>query len=360
MRKINYHLKCPNCNSINTKRHSRIKTKRDKIRVRWYCKDCCRAFTPHSIQISEEGARLYFDSEASYRAVGRKLNIEPKTAYRKIIALGFNCKSPMEVSLELKPTWSGYIVVDGDSILVGSHRESLLIGVDAISQDIPHAILAEHEDGKNWTHFLLVLKNPVQYPFKGIVSDGDPAIQETIKVVLPGVPYQYCVRHFEKELYRYIQYQFVQKRGYWREAERFLEVSKNLLYAKTHEIAKEYLLAISTDPGFKEAKLDEVINKIRVNFDDLTRHHFHPGMPRTSNIAEGVISRLDSKINQADGYGYRDTAWATFKMLIMRYRFKAFTDCRNKNRKNNGKSPLELSGVNVSKTSWIRFSQKPH
>jgi transposase-like protein len=353
-------LKCPNCGSIDTRRHSKIRTKENGVHSRWYCKSCKKSFTPRFKQLGEEGTRLYFDSGASYRAVGRKLNIEPKTAYRKIIALGFNCKSPMEVSLELKPTWSGYLVVDGDSILVGSHRESLLIGVDAISQDILHAILAEHEDGKNWTHFILVLKNPVQYPFRGIVSDGDPAIQETIKVVLPGVPYQYCVRHFEKELYRYIQYQFVQKRGYWREAERFLEVSKNLLYAKTYEIAKEYLLAISTDHGFKEAKLDEVINKIRVNFDDLTRHHFHPGMPRTSNIAEGVISRLDSKINQADGYKCHDTAWATLKMLIMRYRFKVFTDCRNRNKQNNGKSPLELSNVNVSKTSWIRFSQKAH
>ena len=104
--------------------------------------------------------------------------------------------------------------------------------------------------------------------------------------------------------------------------------------------------------------VDEVINKIKVNFSDLTRHHFYPGMPRTSNIGEGVISRLDSKINQADGYAGYDTAWATLKMLIMRYRFKKFTDCRKKNIHKNGKSPLELCGVDVSNINWIKFSQR--
>lgn len=305
------------------------------------------------------GTALYFDSEASYRAVGRKLDITAATAYNKIITLGFNCKSPMEASLELKPQWSGYLVVDGDSLAVGNHRESLLLGVDAESQDIPHAILAENEDGLNWTRFLLVTKHPVGYPLKGIISDGDPAIQESIKAVFPEIPYQYCARHFEKELYRYLRYQFTQKRGYWREGERFLETSKKLLYAYDFQTAQWWFRSIISDPRFKKAGLGELIHKIGVNFKDLTRHHFYPGMPRTSNIAEGVISRLDSKINQADGYQSHDTAWATLKMLIMRYRFKVFTDCRNGNKHKNGKSPLEVAGINVAAYNWISFSQKP-
>ena len=306
MKKTKYRLICPYCDSIDTKRHSKTKTQKG-VRIRWYCKSCKKAFTPRLKQISMEGTRIYFDSEASYRAVSRELKINPMTAYRRIMALGFNCKSPMEVSMELKPNWSGYLIVDGDSIRVASILESLLLGVDSGTQDIPHAILAEHEDGLNWTWLLLVLKSPIGYPFKGIISDGDPSVQEAIKVVLPNVPYQYCVRHFEKELYRYIRYDFTQKRGHWREAEKFLEISKNMLYAKSYEMAEKYLSAISMDPGFKKAGLGLAIGKIKANFADLTRHHFHPGMPRTSNIGEGVISRLDSKINQADGYKCHDT-----------------------------------------------------
>ena len=76
--------------------------------------------------------------------MGRKLDITAATAYHRIIKLGFNCKTPMETSVDLKPQWSGYLLVDGDSLVVGSHRESLLLGVDAGTQDIPNAILAEH------------------------------------------------------------------------------------------------------------------------------------------------------------------------------------------------------------------------
>ena len=132
-----------------------------------------------------------------------------------------------------------------------------------------------------------------------------------------------------------------------------------MLYAKDIDMARKYFSAISIDPGFKQAGFDELIRKISDNFDDLTRHHSYPGMPRTSNIGEGLISRLDSKINQADGYKCHDTAWATLKMLIMRYRFKSFTDCRRKNKHKNGKSPLDLAGIDVSKTNWVKFSQKP-
>jgi len=355
MRHAKHRCKCPICHGIETKRHGKAKSGH----IRWYCKQCQQTFTPYIQQLSTQGTALYFDSEASYRGVGRKLGIGPKAAWRKIITLGFNCKSPMEASMELKPNWSGYLLVDGDSLVVGSHRESLLIGVDAESQDIPHAILAENEDGENWVRLLLVIKHPVCYPLKGIISDGDPAVQESIKAVFPGIPYQYCARHFEKELYRYLKYQFTQKRGYWREGERFLDTSKRFLYAPNFEFAQRCFRSIVRDRGFKEAGLGELIQKIRVNFKDLTRHHFHPGMPRTSNIAEGTISRLDSKINQADGYKNHDTAWATLKMLIMRYRFKVFTDCRNRNKHKNGMSPLEVAGINVSAYNWITFSQKP-
>jgi len=355
MRHAKHRCRCPFCHALETQRYGRT----SGGHIRWYCTLCRHTFTPYDRQLTAQGTALYFDSEASYRGVGRALGINSNTAWNRIIDLGFNCKSPMEASLELKPKWSGFLLVDGDSMVVGKHRESLLLGVDAESQDIPHAILAENEDGLNWMRFLLGIKYPIGYPLKGIISDGDPAIQETIKAVFPGVPYQYCARHFEKELYRYLKYQLVQKRGYWREGERFLETSKKMLYAYDYKTARRYFLSIVRDRGFKEAGLDELIHKIRVNFKDLTRHHFYPGMPRTTNIAEGTISRLDSKINQADGYNSHDTAWATLKMHIMHRRFKAFTDCRNGNKENNGKSPLELAGVDVAAYNWITFSQKP-
>jgi hypothetical protein len=261
--------------------------------------------------------------------------------------------------LSLNLIWFGYLVVDGDSIVVGKdkNKELLLLRVDSYSQDISHAILAEHEDGMNWTHFFLVMKYPIRYPLKGIISDGDPAIKEAREAVYPDVPWQLCVRHFEKDLNHFLRYIFTQKRGYWRETERLLKDVHYMLYAGSFGEVKRYLSAISIDPGFKQAGLSGVIDNTKKKFPNLVTHHFYPGMPRTSNIGEEVISRLDSKINQADGYNCHGACWATLKMLIMWYRFKKFTDCRKHNRHKNGKSPLELAKVNTSNINWIKFSQ---
>ena len=139
MEHAKHRCRCPFCQSLETKRHGKAKSGH----IRWYCKQCLRTFTPYDQQLVKHGTSLYFDSEASYRGVSRALGINPNTAWSRIIELGFNCKSPMEASLELKPKWSGYLLVDGDSMVVEDHRESLLLGVDAGSQDIPHAILAE-------------------------------------------------------------------------------------------------------------------------------------------------------------------------------------------------------------------------
>jgi len=354
-------IRCPICSGLHTKRHGFHRLKQgSKNRRRYYCIDCGKTFTPQRQQITEEAVRLYFDTGASYRGVGRHLSIEPKTAYKRIISMGFQSKSPMQVSLELKPRWCGYLCVDGDTITVGRHSECLMIGVDCYSQDIPHAILAEHEDGMNWTHFFLVTKYPIDYPFKGIISDGDPAIQEARQAVLPDVPWQLCVKHFEDNLSRYLRYTFTQKRGYWRETDRLLKAVHNMLYSRSLKKAKKYLSAISIDPGFKKAGLSKVIDNIEEQFPYLVTHHSHPGMPRTNNIGEGVISRLDEKINRADGYMCHDTCWATMKLLITWYRFKRFTDCRKKNKHKNGKSPLELAVVKTSNINWIRFSQRSH
>lgn len=93
----------------------------------------------------------------------------------------------------------------------------------------------------NWSHFFLVMKYPIRYPLKGIISDGEPAIQEAREAVYPDVPWQLCVRHFEKELSHFLHYRFTQKRGYWREIDRFLKAVHRMLYARSFGEAKRYL-----------------------------------------------------------------------------------------------------------------------
>jgi transposase-like protein len=354
---------------MSTKRHGSFALQpstngKNKNRRRWYCNSCRRAFTPYqsaSGTISSRGYRavdLYFDSKASYRDVARQLGVHRNTAYRLIAELTANCKSPLETSQQLKPRWSGYLLVDGDVIDVGAQRKVLLIAVDSLSQDILHARLVHRETGRTWTRFFSELHQSLDYQPPGIVSDGFPAIVQGIRAVYPDQLRQQCVRHFAYDFNRLLRYRFTQKRGHWRQSDRLGAAVNRMLYAPSLIQAHQHLESMITDPGYRRAGLSRTITHVRKAFPDLVTHHACSGMPRTNSIVEGVISRLDERIDLADGYGSDQTCWATLKMWIMWYRFKKFTDCKKNNRQNNGKAPLQLAGIDTSEINWIRFSQR--
>ena len=356
MRVCKHRLRCQHCGSLNTKKHGSKTTDRGEHK-RWYCHDCRQTFSPIVGCKNSAAAKCYFEEQASYRNAGHAIGLDGKHVWERIIELGVACKTPAQVSIELRPLWCGYLLVDSDTISVGSKKEKLLLSGDVYSQDVPHAALVEYEDAAAWIEFSSVLKEQVRYPLKGLIADGDPAIETAWQKVFPDIPFQLCVWHYERGLKGFIKYRFTQKRGYWRETERFLQAVHRLLYAKDHQTAIRYLNAIVRDPGFKRAGLGDPIANLQERFPQLVTHHHYPGMPRTTNIMEGIISRLDAKITTSKSYKRHETAWATLKLLIMRYRFKPFEACRKHNKHKNGKSPLQLAGADTSNINWVTFSK---
>ena len=56
-------LKCPNCGSIDTRRHSKIRTKENGVHSRWYCKSCkcilrSNVSTNYAHKVSSNYARI--------------------------------------------------------------------------------------------------------------------------------------------------------------------------------------------------------------------------------------------------------------------------------------------------------------
>jgi transposase-like protein len=234
----------------------------------------------------------------------------------------------------------------------------MLLGTDVESLDIPHLILAEHEDAENWFFFFVVLKNVVGYPLRGAVSDGDPVIAEALERVYPGVPHQLCVKHFLDGLHRYFRYESSHGRGTWREIERFEKAARRCLYADTLEQAQRVLAAIQIDPGFQKAGLQDGMAMIERHWPHLTQHFRMPELPRTSNVVEGTIRKLDRRLDAMDSFGNHQNAWNILKMLTVYNRFRQLTDCREPHAHRNGFAPLELAGVNIHGVNWIKFSQK--
>lgn len=352
MRVCRRHQRCSQCGGLKTRRNGYTSDGKQ----RWVCRDCGQSFSPVVQRKTLAAAKCYFEEQASYRNTGHAIGLDGKHVWERIIGLGLTCKSPAEVSMEFGPTWCGYLLVDSDSICVGSRKESLLLCADAYSQDIPHAALVEHEGAPEWSEFFETLKENIRYPLKALVADGDPAIEAARLKVFPEIPLQLCVLHYERGLKGFLKHRFTQRPGYWRETERFLDAVHRLLYAPDLATAVRYRHAIEHDPGFRRAGLDEPIANLTERFPQLVTHHSLQGLPRTTNIMEGIISRLDSKITASKSYKQHDTAWATLKLLVMRYRFKPFEVCRKRNKHKNGKSPLQLAGVNTAGLNWVAFS----
>jgi len=299
-------------------------------------------------------AKLYFTEESSYRAVGRQLGIAPLTAFRWIDELGENCKSFEEVAEELKPTWGGYLLADGKAIFIRGEEHTVLLTADVHTQDIPMAQISRSENREAWESAFIPLRDIIHYPLQGLVMDGDLGLWAAVGRTFPGVPVQLCVRHVENFLSYYFRYKY---KGSGRGVEKFLEMAHEILYAPDVEQWRQKVdFFDSHRRTWRACGLEAEFLSFLEKIPYTGTHFFHPGMPRTNNIIEGIIRNLSRKIDDTDGFESLETAWNSLKLLIMSYRFHPFSCSRNKT--HNGLSPLELARVDISNMNWVEFSQR--
>ena len=128
-----------------------------------------------------------------YRNVG--FEISPATVYRFERAAGLNCKSPLEVSIELKPEWGGFLQIDGTQIKVKGAAMCLLLAADTNTQDILHAlILPDEKDTQGIRKALTALRDTGYTPRMNLIDDA-PSLKKAVLGVYPSVPLQLCVEH---------------------------------------------------------------------------------------------------------------------------------------------------------------------
>jgi len=86
-------------------------------------------------------------------------------------------------------------------------------------------------------------------------------------------------------------------------------------------------------------------------------HHGYPGPSRTNNEVEELIRQLQRRLKTLDGFGSEEGARGFLRLWTLHYPFKSHECCRGRNRWKNGKSPLELSGINTAGLDWVGFSK---
>lgn len=285
--------------------------------------------------------------------MSRQLRIRTNTIFELINELGQNCKSFVEVAEELKPCWSGYLLADAKTIFVKKEKFYLLLTADALTQDIPMATFSFSEDYPSYYELLKTLRDEIKFPLKGITTDGDPGLLKAVKAVFPDASSQLCTKHLDSYHRYYFNYLYQGNRD---GIDLFLKLTSQLLFA-SDLWRLEYLLQayFESRPYLQSVGLTKELEDFESKFKNFWVHLYHPGMPSTTNILEGIIRQLSRKINDTDGFNSPETAWNSLKLLIMNYRFKKFSCSHNGN---NHKSPLKLAKVKTNNINWIQFSQK--
>ena len=138
--------RCPRCGSLNTQRRGSYSTKtltsrgeRQRKIQRCYCLHCHTSFSERAGSKGSKryepclilkAANLYFNAEASYRAVGIQLHVRPYQIFLWINELGSNYKSFEEVARKLSPQYTGYFLLDATSVPIEGEKNQLLLTAD--------------------------------------------------------------------------------------------------------------------------------------------------------------------------------------------------------------------------------------
>lgn len=381
---------------------------------RYRCRSCSRTFIdrPASGQryttgLLAESIKRHIEDRSSFRVIAKRLGelthriFSRMTAHRALTQACRNCKMPVEVARELRPKWGGYLHLDGKGIKLKGHSGhdwTAFLAQDSTG-DMVHVVLLEGgEQRVAIRDFLLVIRDRMHYPIRGVVSDLSEEIAWAVQEVWPGVPHQGCLTHTLRLIDEHTRYRAIRHR-LWREIQRWrqwregtpLLHRQSVGYAagvqrirqaiatikRTHAVAlrlrrraRIWLFSSSAEEEDRWARfqrtsasaryLEErsLAPSLRVHRRLLMTHLDHPDVPRTNNRIENLIKQLNRRLKTIEGFGTPRAARGYLYLWSIYHRFKPYTDCRPPHRHKNGKAPLECAGVDLTGKDWFEFSQK--
>lgn len=310
-----------------------------------------------------EAVRLYVQGLPSYRTLAALLSrqldrpVSAMTLNRWVHELGGVAKTPLEVSASLAPTgWGGILGVDGKAIFVAGEERTLLVGVDQGTQDIVNALVLRTETEDGFERLVRDAVTVAGYPLQGLVIDAAPSFMAAHLNYFPRVPLQLCRVHASRRL------DFdIPKAKRSPDAPLRAELKDRIrktLFAPDEATARHRFAALLSDrKQYRGLGRRDTIAALERRFDLYLTHYHLPQMPADTNITENVIKQLGKKLRLMEGFAAMESAERFTRLLVGCYRFKRFTD--SSQRTDNGRSPLELSGVEPLPPDWLRYLLQP-
>lgn len=283
------------------------------------------------------------------------MKVSRTTVLKWVSEAGEACKDTIETNLELRPSWSGILGIDGKPVSVAGSKDTVLVAVDKKSKDLVHLCIEDEENEEGFMDFLLEIRDVIKYPLLGLVSDlgKGRVLVKLVASLFPNIPHQLCILHFS----RYVDFILPKskKSKHYPENACLRQIINNILFACSLEEADYFYSRLVQDRHLFKVDYQKAIIKSTISHYTLLTNHFrYPYLPRDNNAAEGLIKQLSKKVKLAEGYPTRETAYNHLKLWALCYRFKPFSDSRTQG--NNGKSPLQLAHVDTSGINWLEFS----
>jgi transposase-like protein len=337
-----------------------LQGQRQRERQRYECKECGRAFVlggrgvrkRYGLDVRDEVVRMHVEDEMSMRAVAARLRrscgceLGVATVARILDEAASRCKSPRDVARELKPRWSGWLMVDGKAVHIAGESYTVLLARD-LTGDVVHGKLAWGEDKESWRTFFKELRDDIGYKLPGLISDMRDELIWAVRQVYGDVPHQYCVFHmsqrvdertgykgFRSTLQKYgkvyvdLRHRILtrQFKGWTKgqlEARRKLEARRIRDWVKSHRLelelrgwSRRFLMASSRREAAhymaeivwikrrcrKRSKARSLVNSLFEKREALLVHHDYPKISRTNNQVEELIRQLQRRLKTMDGF----------------------------------------------------------
>ena len=128
--------------------------------------------------------------------------IRPVRVHAFLMELSEGCADSLEVARYFNLSWSGFLGIDGKSVLIKDIWWHLLLAVDTGTRDIVNFLLAPREDYPAYHDLLWETVADIGYPLIGAVSDLGPAIKAVMFDYFGKVPHQRCLVHIEATIDR--------------------------------------------------------------------------------------------------------------------------------------------------------------
>lgn len=317
-----------------------------------------------------------------------------------VLEIASRCKSAVEMSTELRPKWKGFLCADEKMFSVRGNQQWFYVGVDS-SGDIVHCKAVEELSVTEARMFLMEVVEEAGYTCHGVVTDLDMSLRRAVKVVFPGKPHQFCLKHAFSSIENRIGYspsamhqrwnkqiltrefeKLRDKKGIWVEKARrgfFMSYEEykrtsdrhialkllrdelhGVVFARSEEEARARLRRLSRSKRHQlfEKEKKSAIDFLKSNWSNLMMYHHVPGLPRTNNFAESVNKQLERRFKTMESFQSRQTAVWYINLLVSYLRQKPYTDCRGNRRHLNGKSRLEAAGAHLVSKDWLKNSLK--